>query len=70
MEELKQKIIRHMYRTMITVDEITIDLIGWMLEFPSRLYAEGNVNEVTTHFLLNNNLPGVFESRYRASSVQ
>lgn len=62
MEELKQKIIKHMYRTMITVDEITTDLIGWLLEFPSRLYAEGNINEVTTHFLLNNNLPGVFDS--------
>lgn len=62
LEELKQKIVKHMYRTMITIDDITSDMLTRLLECPSRVYAEGNLGDVTTHLLLNNNLPGAFDS--------
>jgi hypothetical protein len=62
LETLKQKILKHMYTTTITIDDITPTTVAWWLEYPSRVYAEGNLGDVTTHFLLNNNLPGAFDS--------
>src|SRR6266702_647588 len=62
LEELKEKIRKHMYRTQITVDDIVPQTVAWWLEYPSRLYAEGNLGDVTTHLLFNKNLPGAFES--------
>jgi hypothetical protein len=37
-------------------------MVKRQLEYPSRLYADGNIGDVTTHLLLNDNLPGWFES--------
>jgi hypothetical protein len=62
LEELKQKIVKHMYRTTITIDDIIPETVAWWLEYPSRLFAEGNLGDVTTHLLFNKNLPGAFES--------
>jgi hypothetical protein len=62
LEALKQRIIKSMYSTTITIDDITPASVAWWLEYPSRVYAEGNLGDVTTHFLLNNNLPGAFDS--------
>jgi hypothetical protein len=62
MEELKQKIINRMYSTTITIDDITPAIVAHWLEYPSRVYAEGNLGDVTTHLLFNKNLPGAFES--------
>jgi len=62
MEALKERIIKHMYTTSITIDDITPDPVAWWLEHPTRVYAEGNLGDVTTHFLLKNNLPGAFDS--------
>jgi hypothetical protein len=60
--ELKEKLLKQMYRTQITVDDIVPQTVAWWLEYPSRLYAEGNLGDVTTHLLFNKNLPGAFES--------
>lgn len=62
LEVLKQKILKYMYRTQITIDDIVPESVAWWLEYPSRLYAEGNLGDVTTHLLFNKNLPGAFES--------
>jgi hypothetical protein len=62
LEELKQRITGRMYRTTITVDDIIPETVAWWLEYPSRIYADGNLGDVTTHLLVKNNLPGAFDS--------
>jgi DNA-directed RNA polymerase subunit RPC12/RpoP len=62
LEDLKQKIVQSMYRTTITIDDIIPATVAWWLEYPSRIYAEGNLGDVTTHLLINDNLPGAFDS--------
>ena len=62
LQALKDKIIKHMFRTSITIDDITRDSVGWAVEFPSRVYTEGNLGDVTNHLLFNNTLPGAFDS--------
>jgi hypothetical protein len=62
LEELKKVISPHLFRTRISVDDITPELVAVQLEYPSRVYADGNIGEVTTHLLLNNDLPGWFDS--------
>jgi hypothetical protein len=62
LEDLKQKIQKFMYRTTITIDDITPASVAWWLEYPSRVFAEGNLGDVTTHLLFKDNLPGAFDS--------
>ena len=62
LKDLKQKVSSHIYRTQLTIDDIVPNTVAWWLEYPSRLYAEGNLGDVTTHLLLNNNLPEAFDS--------
>ena len=62
LEELKQKIPKPMYGAQITIDDIVPETVAWWLKYPSRLYAEGNLGDVTTHLLFNKNLPGAFDS--------
>ena len=62
LEELKQRLAKYMYRTTITVDAITPTAVSQWLRYPSRIYAEGNLGDVTSHLLFNDDLPGTFES--------
>ena len=62
LEELKKTVNAHLFRTTVSVDDITTAMVKRQLEYPSRLFADGNIGDVTTHLLLNDNLPGWFES--------
>lgn len=58
-----QEIIRaRIFRTSVNIQPITRDLVAIQVKHPSRVYADGDLGNITTHMLLNNNLPGSFES--------
>jgi hypothetical protein len=62
LEELKNIITPRLFRTRVSVNDISTAMVELQLEYPSRVYADGNIGDVTTHLLLNNNLPGWFDS--------
>ena len=62
LQELKKTVNAHLFRTTVSVDDITSAMVKQQLEYPSRVFADGNIGDVTTHLLLNDNLPGWFES--------
>jgi hypothetical protein len=60
--KLSQTLNSHMFRTGVDVQEITTEIVKQQVAHPSRLYADGDLGNITTHSLLNNSLPGFFES--------
>jgi hypothetical protein len=62
LEALKQRIMGRMYQTRLSVETITAAGVSHWLQHPSRVYAEGNLGDVTSHLLFNDDLPGPFES--------
>jgi hypothetical protein len=62
LEELQKTIRAHVFRTTVSIEDVTARMVARQLDHPLRVYAEGNIGDVTTHLLLNNNLPGWFES--------
>jgi hypothetical protein len=62
LEELRGVILTHLFRTTVSVGEVTTSLVSAQLKHPSRVYADGNIGDVTTHLLLDGSLPGWFES--------
>ena len=70
LEELKQRITGHMYRTTITIDEIMPETVAWWLEYPSRVYADGNLGDVTTHLLSKTMFQAPLTHPYHESSIR
>jgi hypothetical protein len=62
LEALKKRIVGRMYQTVLSVDAITPGRVSHWLRHPSRVYAEGNLGDVTSHLLFKDDLPGTFES--------
>jgi hypothetical protein len=62
MQELKTAIQSHSWGCSISVENITTDLVINQIEHPSRVFAEGNIGDITTRMLVNDRLPGWFES--------
>lgn len=54
--------IRTLVRTAVEVRPITTEMVELQMRIPSRIYADGDLGNTTTHMLLNNSLPGWFES--------
>ena len=60
--KLKATIRTSMFRTSVDVQPITTEMVELQVKHPSRLYTGGDIGNITTHMLLNNSLPGWFES--------
>lgn len=62
LEELQKVIEAHLFHNTVSLEDVTTSLVARQLEYPSRVFADGNIGDVTTHLLLNDSLPGWFES--------
>jgi len=60
--KLKDAILARTFHTSLDVQAISTKMVQAQVKHLSRLYAEGDIGNVTTHMLLNNSLPGWFES--------
>lgn len=62
LDKLRETIRAHTSRISISSEKITANLIAEQVKHPLRVYADGNIGDVTTHLLINDSLPGWFES--------
>src|ERR1035437_9125816 len=62
MQELKTAVGSCSWGCSVSVENITTALVEEQLRHPSRVFAEGNIGEITTQMLVNDRLPGWFES--------
>lgn len=60
--KLRETIRAHMFRMSVEVQPITTEMVEEQVRHPSRVYTDGDLGNITTHMLLNNSLPGLFES--------
>jgi hypothetical protein len=60
--QLKESIRAHIYRTSIDVEPISTQMVAAQVTHPSRIYTDGDIGNITTHMLPNNDIPGRFES--------
>src|SRR5260370_5464678 len=60
--KLKDTICTYMFRTSVEVQAIATEMVERQVKHPSRIYADGDIGNITTHLLLNDSLPGWFES--------
>lgn len=62
MQELITDVQRYSYRCSVSIDNITTTFVEKQFQHPSRLFAEGNIGDITTRILVKDFLPGWFES--------
>jgi hypothetical protein len=62
LQELKEIISAHMFTSSVSVERVTRHMVASQVEHPARVYADGNIGDVTNHLLFNGSLPGLFES--------
>lgn len=62
LEDLQRVIQAHLFRSTVSVENVTTSMVAQQVAYPSRVFADGNIGDVTTHLLLNDSLPGWFES--------
>ena len=60
--QLKERIRADRFRVSLDVEQISPQMVATQVEHPSRIYTDGDIGNITTHILLNNSLPGWFES--------
>ncbi len=59
---LRDTIRTRLYGTTVDVQPITTGMVEAQVRHPSRIYADGDLGNFTTHMLLDNSLPGWFEA--------
>ncbi len=62
LQEVRTKIQTTTSRTSVSVEAMTAELVQSQLEYPSRCCTDGNFGDITTRMLVDNELPGWFDS--------
>jgi hypothetical protein len=62
LQKLAETIRGQMSRMSVDVQPINTGIVAMQVRHPSRVHTDGDLGNITTHSLLNNNLPGWFDS--------
>ena len=59
---LKESLRSNMFRASVDIEPISSQMVAAQMMHPSRIFTDGDLGNITTHMLINNSIPGRFES--------